>query len=171
VTESLTAFSGLNKLFQTLIVIYIQTLIMITSVRALLMIVFLSACTVGCTNKTNNGPVLPQTVEWIIDNGPTQSAETIVFTRNGYNYITATQGSTIIFLATNSTAIATYTLGASTADMGLNIGGKPWVNFGCDITISSNSNSTLKGSFNGTFGLVNVDTVNITGTFEDVAYY
>ena len=144
---------------------------MIASVRTLLIIAFLSACTSGCTNKGTNGPVLPQTVEWNIDNGTTQSAETITFIRNGYNYITATKGTTTIFLATNSTGIATYTLGATTADMGLNIAGKQWVNFGCDITISSNSNSTLKGTFNGTFGLVNVDTVNITGTFEDVAYY
>ena len=144
---------------------------MITSVRTLMMIVFLSVCTAGCTNKSNNGPVLPQTVEWKIDNGTTQSAETITFIRNGYNYITATKGTTTIFLATSTTAIGTYTLGTTTADMGLNIAGKQWVNFGCDITISSNSNSTLKGSFNGTFGLVNVDTVNITGTFEDVLYY
>jgi len=145
---------------------------MITSVRTLLMIVFLSVYTAGCTKKSNNGPVLPQTFEWSIDNGTTESAETISFIHvNGYNYINATKSTTNIFLATNSTAIGIYSLGATTADMGLNIAGKQWVNFGCDITISSNSNSTLKGAFNGTFGLVNVDTVNITGTFEDVVYY
>jgi len=135
-------------------------------------IVFLSVCTAGCTNKSDNGPVRAQTVEWSIDNGTTQPAETITFIRaNGYNYINAAKGTTTIFLATNSTALGIYSRGATTADMGLNIGGKQWVNFGCDITISSNTNSTLKGSFNGTFGLVNVDTVDITGTFEDVAYY
>jgi hypothetical protein len=167
-------YAGQNpkrKFFQTLIVFYIQTPGMTPSVRTLLMIVFLSVCSTTCTNKSNNGPVLPQTVEWSIDNGTSQSAETITFIRNGYNFITAAKGTTNIFLATNSTAIGIYTLATTTADMGLNINGKQWVNFGCDISISSNSNSTLKGSFNGTFGLANVDTVNITGTFEDVVYY
>ena len=164
--------SNERKSFQSLIVICIQTLIMITSVRSLLMMVFLSACTAGCTNKSNDGPVLPQTVEWSVDNGVIQSAETITFIRvNAYNYITATKGTTTISLATNSTATGIYSLGASTGNMGMNIGAQQWVNFGCDITISSNSNSTLKGTFNGTFGLVNVDTIDITGSFEDVVYY
>jgi hypothetical protein len=77
----------------------------------------------------------------------------------------------MFFLATNSTAVGTYTLAASNATIGLTISRKQWSILGGDIMISSNSNSLLKGSFNGTFGLVNVDTVNISGTFEDVAYY
>ena len=157
---------------QTIIVVCIQTLTMITPVRPLLMIVFLSVFTDACTNKNNAGPVPAQTVEWSIDNGATQSAETVTFIRvNGYNYINTTKGTTTFFLATKSTDPGTYSLGTATADMGLNTGGSQWVNFGCDITISSNSNAALKGTFNGTFGLVNVDTVNVTGTFEDVVYY
>jgi hypothetical protein len=144
---------------------------MISSIRALFIILFW-IYTAGCTSKSNNGPVKAQKVEWTIDNGTTQSAETISFIHvNGYNYISATKGSTDIFLATPSTAVATYTQVASNAIMGFTTSGKQWSGLGCDITISSNSNSVLKGSFNATFGLVNVDTVNITGTFEDVAYY
>lgn len=145
---------------------------MIIPVRFLFITILLFIYATSCTSKNINVPVKPQKVEWSIDNGPTQSAETISFIRiAGYNYIQTTKGNTDIFLATNSTASGIYTFAATTAAMGLTIAGKQWSTLGCDIMITSNSNSLLKGTFNGTFGLVNVDTVNISGTFEDVAYY
>jgi hypothetical protein len=143
---------------------------MIIPVRNLFIII-LSVSVFNCTNKSNNGPVKAQSFEWSVDNGPTQSAETIsFFQQSGLNSIYATKGTTEIFLATTTTSTGTYSLGLANANMGVKISGAQWTNFGCDITISSNSNSLLKGSFNGTFGLVNVDTVSISGTFEDVAY-
>jgi len=144
---------------------------MISSVRTLSMIIMLLVFTTGCTSK-NNGPVPAQSFEWRIDNGDAQTAETIIFIRvNGYNSIYATKGNTEVLVATNSTATGIYSLAAGNGNMGLKIAGNQWANLGCDINITSNSNSLLKGSFNGTFGLVNVDTVNISGTFEDVVYY
>ena len=141
------------------------------SFRALFIIFIFALCTNSCNNKSKNGPVLPQTVEWTIDNGPTQTAETISFIRvSSYNYIYATKGTTDIFLATSSTFVGSYTSSASNGTMGLTVAGKQYSNLSCDITISSNSNSKLKGTFSGTFGLINVDTVSITGSFEDVLY-
>ncbi len=145
---------------------------MMNSVRLSLILYVLIFYTIACSDKNNNGPVKPQTLEWSIDNGATQSAETITFIKiNNKNYINAIKGTTNIFLSTTSTAPGTYTLATTSADMGLSIAGKQYENLGCDIIISSNSNSLLKGTFNGTFGLVNVDTVSISGTFEDVVYY
>ena len=142
------------------------------SARALLIISVLTFYTTACSDKKSSGPVKAQTLEWSINNGTTQSAETITFIRiNNKNYINAIKGTTNIFLSTNSTAPGTYTLTATSADMGLSMAGKQYENLGCDIMISSNSNSLLKGTFSGTFGLVNVDTVSLSGSFEDVVYY
>ena len=141
------------------------------SFRDLFIIFIVALFTNGCNNKSDSGPVLPQTLEWNIDNGATQTAETISFIRlGGYNYIYATKGATDIFLATSFTSVGSYSTSSSNGTMGLTISGKQYANLSCDITISSNSNLKLKGTFSGTFGLINVDTVSVTGTFEDVLY-
>ena len=141
------------------------------SFRDLFTVFILVLCTNACKKKGDVGPVLPQTVEWNIDNGPTQTAETISFVPfASYKYIYATKGTTDIFLATSSTLTGSYSLTTANGTMGLTISGKQYSNLSCDITITSNSNSRLKGTFSGTFGLVNVDTVSVTGTFEDVLY-
>src|SRR5262245_5292392 len=141
------------------------------SIRSLFVILIITVVSNSCEKDNNNAPVLPQKFEWSIDNGTTQSAETITFIRFAVNnYIYATKGSTDIFLFTNTTSPASYSLLNGTGGMGLTISGTQYVNLSCDITISSNSNSLLKGSFTGTFAIINVDTVSMTGTFEDVAY-
>lgn len=141
------------------------------SFRIFLIIFILVICTNGCKKEGDDGPVDPQTVEWNIDNGTTQTAETISFIRvANYNYIYATKGNTDIFLATASTNIGSYSTVLTNGAMGLAISGTQYSNLTCEITITSNLNSRLKGTFNGTFGLVNVDTVSISGTFEDVLY-
>ena len=135
------------------------------------MILIMVLCTDACTNKNDDGAVPAQTVEWNIDNGATQLAESISFIRlANYNYIYASKGTTDIFLATNATFVGSYSALSGNAAMGLTIAGKQYTNLSCNITISSNSNSRLKGTFSGTFGLVNVYTVSIAGTFEDVVY-
>ena len=141
------------------------------SVRDPFIIFTLALCINGCSDKGDNGPVPPQTLEWNIDNGPTQTAETISFLRFGnYNYVYASKGTTEVFFATAATSTGSYSTLAANGTMGLTIAGKQYSNLASDITISSNSNSRLKGTFSGTFGLVNVDTVVVTGTFEDVLY-
>jgi hypothetical protein len=139
--------------------------------RYLFILFILAFGTTRCNNKGNVGPVLPQSFEWNIDNGPIQAAETISFVPfANYKYIYATKATTDIFLATSSTLTGSYSLTVANATMSLTISGKQYSNLSCDITITSNSNSRLKGTFSGTFGLVNVDTVSVTGTFEDVLY-
>lgn len=141
------------------------------SFRETLFIFTLVLCTNSCDNKSEGGPVLPQTFEWNIDSGPTQTAETISFIPvANYKYIYATKGATDIFLATTSTSAGSYSTVSANGTMGLTISGKQYSNLTCDIVISSNSNSRLKGTFSGTFGLVNVDTITVTGSFEDVLY-
>lgn len=141
------------------------------SFRDLFFIFILALYTNGCNNKSDDGPVLPQAVEWNIDNGPTQTAETISFIRLAtYNYIYATKGTTDVFMATTSTSVGSYSTLSANGTMGLTISGKQYSILTCNITISSNSNSRLKGTFSGTFGLINVDTVSVTGSFEDVLY-
>ena len=139
--------------------------------RYLLIICMVALCTSGCRKERVRGPVLPQHVEWNIDNGTDQIAETISFIRlAGNNYIYAAKGNTEIFVATSSTLTGSYSLSNANGSMGLSISGAQYTNLSCNITISSNSNSMLKGTFSGTLGLVNVDTVNITGIFEDIPY-
>lgn len=141
------------------------------SIRDLCILFVLALFMIGCNNKSGSGAVLPQIVEWNIDNGPTQTAETISFIPvANYNYVYATKGTTEVFFATSSTFVGSYSTSAGNGTMGLSISGKQYSNLSGDITISSNSNSKLKGAFSGTFGLVNVDTVMVTGSFEDVLY-
>ena len=141
------------------------------SFRGLCIICIVALYTNACTNKSGLEAVLPQTVEWKIDNGAIQRAETVSFIHMAnYNYIYATKTTTEISLATGATLVGTYSPLSANATMGLTISGTPYSNLGCEITITSNSNSRLKGTFSGTFAIVNVDTVTITGTFEDVTY-
>lgn len=141
------------------------------SFRGVFIIFIVALCTNGCEKSSGVEAVPPQHVEWIIDNGTTQTAETISFIRlANYNYIYATKGTTDLYLATTSTLVGTYSPLSANGTMGLTISGTQYSNLGCEIIISSNSNSTLKGTFSGTFAIVNVDTISITGSFEDVAY-
>jgi hypothetical protein len=137
-----------------------------------LFIIFVVALyTNGCKKNSSIEAVPPPRVEWKIDNGATQTADTISFVRMAnYNYIYAKKGTTDLYLATSSTLVGSYSPLSANATMGLTISGTQYSNLGCEITISSNSNSLLKGTFSGTFAIVNVDTVSITGTFQDVVY-
>ena len=140
------------------------------SILGLSILLMVSICISGCTSKDDVGPVQPQTVKWNID-GTEHTAETISFIKiSGYNYIYATKGTTDLFLATNSTVVGSYSLVAANVAMGLTISGTQYTNLSGDVTINSNSNSKLKGSFSGTFAIINVDTISLTGIFEDVAY-
>jgi hypothetical protein len=140
------------------------------SIRDLLMMFILVIGASGCSDKGDGGPVAPQTLKWNID-GTEHTAETISFIQlSGYNYIYATKGTTDVFLATTSTLVGSYSLPAANAAMGLTISGTQYTNLSCEITITSNSNAKLKGNFSGTFAIINVDTVSVTGIFEDVAY-
>ena len=141
------------------------------SFRGLFIIFIIVLCTNGCTNKSGFEAGVAQIVEWKIDNGAIQRAETVSFLRvSSYNYIYATKGTTEINWATGSTLVGSYSPLSANATMGLSISGTQYSNLGCEITITSNSNSRLKGTFSGTFAVVNVDTISIEGTFEDVAY-
>lgn len=139
--------------------------------RAFFIVLVLAVCSSGCKKESTDGPVHPQTFEWNVDNGGTQTAETISFIRiASNNYIYATKGTTEVFLSTAFTTPGTYTSLLTNGNMGLTLAGKQYANLACEITITSNTNSRLKGIFNGTFGLINVDTVSVTGFFEDVAF-
>lgn len=141
------------------------------SFRGLFIIFIVALCTNGCEKNSGVEAVPPQRVEWSIDNGATQTAETISFIRvANYNYIYATKGTTDLYWATSSTLVSSYSPLSASATMGLTISGTQYSNLGCEITISSNSDSRLKGTFSGTFAIVNVDTISITGTFVDVGY-
>lgn len=141
------------------------------SFRDLFIIFILALYTNSCKKNSGFEAVLPQSFEWSIDNGAIQRAETISFIRMAnYNYIYATKGTTDIYLATSSTLVGSYSPLSANATMGLTIAGIQYSNLGCEITISSNSDSRLKGTFSGTFAIVNVDTVSISGSFEDVLY-
>ena len=142
------------------------------SFRCLFIIFIIALCTNGCEKDSGVEAVPPQKLEWSIDNGMTQAAETISFINvANYNYVYATKGTTDFYFATSSTLVGTYSPLSANGTMGLTIAGTQYSNLGCQIIISSNSNSRLKGTFSGTFAIVNVDTISITGTFEDVAYY
>jgi hypothetical protein len=141
------------------------------SFRALSILFIVVLCTNGCKKNSGFEAVLPQNMEWNIDNGTTQKADTISFINvANYNYIYASKGTTYLYLATTSTLVGSYSPLSANATMGLTISGIQYANLGCNITISSNSNSRLKGTFSGTFAIINVDTVSLTGTFEDVRY-
>ena len=142
-----------------------------SSFRGLFIIFLVALCTNGCEKNNGVEAVPPQHVEWSIDNGTIQTAETISFIRvANYNYVYSTKGTTDLYWATSSTLVGTYSPLSASATMGLTISGTQYSNLGCEIIISSNSNSRLKGTFSGTFAIVNVDTISITGSFEDVAY-
>ena len=142
------------------------------SFRVLIIIFIVVLCTNGCKKNSGVKALPPQIVEWKIDNGTTQTADTISFIRvANYNYIYATKGTTYIYLATSSTLVGSYSPLSANGTMGLTIAGTQYSNLGCEIIINSNANSRLKGTFSGTFAIVNVDTIGITGTFGDVAYH
>ena len=143
-----------------------------SSFRCLFIIFIISCCTNGCEKDSAVEAVPPQKLEWSVDNGMTQAAETITFISvANYNYVYATKGTTDFYFATSSTLVGTYSPLSANGTMGLTIAGTQYSNLGCEIIISSNANSRLKGNFSGTFAIVNVDTISITGIFEDVAYY
>ena len=142
-----------------------------SSFRCLFIIFIVALCTNGCEKDSGVEAVPPQTVEWSIDNGTTQKADTISFIRvANYNYVYATKGTTKLYFATASTSVGSYSPLSANATMGLTMAGTQYSNLGCEITINSNSNSRLKGTFSGTFAIVNVDTISLTGTFVDVGY-
>ena len=141
------------------------------SFRGVFSIFILALCSNGCEKSSGVEAVPPQHVEWKIDNGATQTAQTISFIPvANLNYIYATKDTTNLYLATTSTQPGTYSPLSANGTMGLTISGTQYSNLGCEIIISSNSDNRLKGTFSGTFAIVNVDTISITGAFQDVAY-
>lgn len=142
------------------------------SFRGLFIIFIVALYSNGCDKNNGVEAVPPQRLEWSIDNGTIQTAETISFISVAiYNYVYATKGTTDFYFATSSTLVGSYSPLSANGTMGLTISGTQYSNLGCEIIISSNSNSRLKGTFSGTFAIVNVDTISITGAFEDVVYY
>ena len=142
------------------------------SFRGLFIILIVALCTNACSKSNGVEAVPPQSVKWSIDNGTIQEAETITFINvANYNYVYATKGTTDFYFATSSTLVGTYSPLSANGTMGLTVAGTQYANLGCEITINSNANSRLKGTFTGTFAIVNVDTISLTGTFEDVVYH
>ena len=143
-----------------------------SSFRGLFLICIVAFFTNGCEKDSGVEAVPPQHLAWSIDNGTTQAAETISFINvANYNYVYATKGTTDFYFATSSTLVGSYSPLSANGTMGLTIAGTQYSNLGCEIIITSNANSRLKGTFSGTFAIVNVDTIGITGIFEDVVYY
>lgn len=139
--------------------------------RGMFILFIVALCSNGCEKSSGVEAVPPQHVEWKIDNGTTQTAQTISFIPvANFNYIYATKDTTTLYLATNSTAVGTYSPLSANGTMGVTISGTQYSNLGCEIIINSNSDNRLKGTFSGTFAIVNVDTISITGAFQDVAY-
>lgn len=122
--------------------------------------------------KSSNSDTPAQSIVWKMDGGTDQTADTISYIRLlGLNYIFGTKGTTKIFLATNGNAPGNYSTSSANAAFGLTIAGTQYSNSSGALTITSNSNSRLNGSFNAVFIIINVDTVTFTGSFNNISYY
>jgi hypothetical protein len=124
-----------------------------------------------CLTCKKGGDDKPQSVTWTINGGAQQAADTISFINSlGYSYVTGIKGTTKIWIGTSSTDMGSYSNLNANGHLRLTIAGTEYNQISSDITISSNSNSRLSGSFSGRL-VMNVDTLNVSGTFNDVQYY
>jgi len=131
---------------------------------------FLVILSLTCKKGGDANPP-PQSVTWTINGGAQQAADTISFMKlGGYSFVTGIQGTTKIVIGTNSTAMGSYSNLNANSRIALFIGGGQYNEISSNISISSNSNARLTGNFSAQL-IMNMDTLNVSGTFKDVQYY
>ncbi|MEO7307996.1 MAG: hypothetical protein ABIR78_07705 [Ferruginibacter sp.] len=125
----------------------------------------------SCKKTTPNSNQSSQAFTWQIDGGAQKSATSIYYYHLlGLSIIDAGRDSTAISLRTISSNTGTYTNTAGSASVVLEIGSTQYGIGTCYITISSNSNNKLSGTYNGVFSSA-TGNFTLTGSFTGIAYY
>jgi hypothetical protein len=134
-------------------------------------IVLLTAVCIACSkNNGDQGPA--QIFSWRIDNGAEQFSDSTSFLRLfGLHMIFGKKSVTNVSLSTNGSSPGLYSTFNANGGVGLTINGTQYGNLSGLVNISSSSNNLLSGTFNAVMIVANVDTINLTGYFNNIRYF
>jgi hypothetical protein len=123
---------------------------------------------ISCKKSNDNN--IPQLFTWKINNSAEQLADNISFLRLfSLNTISASKGTTSLSVSTSGSNPGVYTTLNANAGIVLTIAGNQYNSISGSVTITSNSNYRLTGKFDAI--VVSVDTINLSGTFNNIIYY
>lgn len=134
-------------------------------------VVLLSSCSKSEDNSSNNATPTPADGFYYSENGSTtMTAATSAYASNQFKSIFALNGSNTAFeINLTSIAVGTYTINSSNALAYIKPGGSQlWSASAGTITITSNANNKLTGTFNATTGSGITGVNSVSGTFTNI---
>jgi hypothetical protein len=141
--------------------------ILLPSFLAAIVLLFTASC-----SKNNDDDLPPQQMSWSFDGGANIVSDTTSLLRLfGFYYVTGKKGTTAITLATDGVIPGTYSSTMATGSVTLGIAGTMYSQMSGSVTISSNANQRIAGSFTAVMINGALDTIDVAGSFKDVRYY
>jgi hypothetical protein len=123
-------------------------------------------------SKNNDDDLPPQQMSWSFDGGANVVSDTTSLLKLfGYYFIIGKKGTTAVTFSTDDVVPGTYSHFMANGSVSINIAGTIYSQMSGSVTINSNANQRIAGSFNAVMINGVIDTIDVAGSFKDVRYY